>query len=141
MFVVHSNYLWQHPEHLSVIWLINRFIHCLFSCKKNIDFLRRFKFLFILNKKILVFQKVFIVCLLAIGAVSADVSHLQGGSDGYDYPVPSVRLAEPDNNYLPPVAPRKLFNLWLLSHKRWVCLLQYFELLSKVFEKLDQFRH
>ncbi len=42
-----------------------------------------------------------IVCLLAIGAVYGDVSHLQGGSNGYDYPVPSVKFPEPENNYLP----------------------------------------
>lgn len=74
---------------------------------ENIDFMQFSKLAsknWARSQTFFVFQKAFILCLLAIGAVSGDVSHiLQGGSNGYDYPVPSVGLPEPENNYLPPV--------------------------------------
>lgn len=72
---------------------------------------------------------------MAFGAVSADVSHiLQGGGNGYDYPVPAVKFPEPESNYLPPQEcppgtfgqypncqrpqPRKLFDCWLAWLKK-----------------------
>ncbi|KAJ6635504.1 hypothetical protein Bhyg_14090 [Pseudolycoriella hygida] len=52
-------------------------------------------------------MKTFIICLAAIAAVSADVSHLlQGGNNGYNYPQPphheDHNHGTPTNNYLPP---------------------------------------
>lgn len=53
-----------------------------------------------------------ILCLAAIALVTGDVSHLQGGSNGYDYPKPAIRF-EPETSYLPPPPPppRKYCNI------------------------------
>ncbi len=58
-------------------------------------------------------QKIFLLCLAAFAVVSADVSHLQGGANGYNYPpnpqptfqdAPSVEQQQIE--YLPPPPPQ-----------------------------------
>lgn len=59
-----------------------------------------------LNGFIVFLQKLFLVCLAVVAAVSADVSHLNGGANGYNYPEPNPSFQEEKSQPIsPPPAP------------------------------------